>query len=267
MGKDLVRVDNPEGPVAEVWLCRSDKKNALTFELLDGLIAAGRALAAQPGLRAVVLAGEGGDFCAGLDTALLGELAADPDRLRVEMLAPADASGANRFQLPATIWQALPVPVIAAIEGVCFGGGAQIAFGADFRIAHPDARISIMEGKWGLIPDMGISQSLPRLLAADRAKELILTARVLRGAEALQLGLVTRLSDAPVAEARAFAMALAARSPDAIQAGKRLVDGIYAVNPPAELRLEAELQVGLIGGPNQVEAVRAALEGRPPRYR
>ncbi|WP_116132373.1 crotonase/enoyl-CoA hydratase family protein [Tropicimonas sp. IMCC34043] len=266
MSAALVRVVSPEGPVAQVWLNRPDKKNALTLEMLDDLVAAGRALAKQPGLRAIVLAGEGGDFCSGLDTGVLESLAGDLDRVKGDMLTPADPSGANRFQLPATIWQTLPVPVIAALEGVCFGGGAQIALGADFRIAHPDALISIMEGKWGLIPDMGISQSLPRLLSADRAMELILTARVLRSTEAQQLGLITRLSDAPVEEALRFAEALAGRSPEAIRAGKRLVETIYSGNAITELRLEAELQAALIGTPNQIEAVSAAAEGRMPRY-
>jgi enoyl-CoA hydratase/carnithine racemase len=267
MSVDLVKIVNSGGPVAEVWLNRPDKKNALTLEMLDQLVEAGRALMAEPALRAVVLVGEGDDFSAGLDTEALLSMAGQIDQLRSEMLTPSDGEVANRFQLPATIWQQLPVPVVAAIEGVCFGAGAQIALAADFRMARPDCRFSIMEGKWGLIPDMGISQSLPHLLPADRAKELILTARTLTGAEAHKMGLVTRLSDDPVSEARRFAEALASRSPDAIRAGKQLVDRMYRRDPAAGLRMEAELQADLIGKPNQVEAVMANKQRREPDYR
>lgn len=266
MSIDLVKTVNLQGPVAEVWLDRPQKKNALTLEMLDQLVAAGRALMAQPDLRAVVLAGEGGDFSAGLDTGALMSMAGRLDEVKQEMLNPSEGEVANRFQLPVTIWQQLEVPVVAAIEGVCFGAGVQIALGADFRVARPESRIAIMEGKWGLIPDMGISQSLPRLLPVDRAMDLIMTARILSGAEAHKLGLVTRLSDDPICEARRFAEALASRSPDAVRAGKRLVERMYGCNPAAELRLEAELQAALIGSPNQVEAVMANVQRREPDY-
>lgn len=267
MSQHHVRVVGLSGPVAEVWLARPDKKNALTLEMLDRLVEIGRALAAAPGVRAVILAGEGGDFSAGLDTGVLTGMAGNLDAVKAEMLAPPEGSVANRFQLPATIWSEVPAPVIAALDGVCFGAGLQIALGADFRIARPDSRLSIMEGKWGLIPDMGISQSLPRLLRADRAKELLMTARILQGAEAQGIGLVTRLSDDPLSEARAFAEALAARSPDAVRASKRLIDRIYKGDPEAELRLEAELQAGLMGTPNQIETVLSNLQNRKPSYR
>ncbi|PRY23769.1 enoyl-CoA hydratase/carnithine racemase [Aliiruegeria haliotis] len=266
MSEPLVRIDNSDGPVAEVWLNRPTKKNALTLELLDELVAAGRMLRDKPGLRAVVLAGEGGDFSAGLDTTALMAMAGKLEDIKAEMLSPEDGEIANRFQLPAVVWSQVPVPVVAALEGVCFGGGAQLALGADFRIARPDSRFSIMEGKWGLIPDMGISQSLPRLLPADQAKALIMTARILQGTEAFRLGLVTRLSDDPVSEARAFAHALAGRSPEAIRAGKALVDAIYGSDSAANLRLEAELQAALIGSPNMIETVMANVQKRDPNY-
>ncbi len=267
MAEVFVRVAGAEGPVAEVWLDRPAKRNAVTLDMLDQLVDAGRALAASPGLRAVVLAGEGGDFCAGLDTAVFMDMASQIEAVKAEMLSPPAGEIANRFQLPTTIWQALPVPVIAAVDGVCFGAGAQIALGADFRVMHPECRFSIMESKWGLVPDMGISQSLPRLLPADRAKELIMTARVLRGAEAYRMGLATRLSDDPVDEARQFAAALAARSPEAMRSAKRLVDGLYSGDAVAALTLEAELQAALMGTPNQIEAVMANIQKRAPTYR
>ncbi len=267
MSEELVRVVNMTGPVAEVWLNRPKKKNALTLEMLDALVAVGRQLAAEPGLRAVVLAGEGEDFCAGLDTSALMAMAGKLDAVKAEMLNPPHGETGNRFQLPALIWSRVPAPVIAALDGVCFGAGAQLALGADFRIARPDVRFSIMEGKWGLIPDMGISQSLPRLMPADRAKELVMTARILRGAEAYSLGLVTRLSDDPVADARSFAHALAARSPDAIRSGKALIDQMYAPATEDGLALEARLQADLMGSPNQVETIMANMQKREPVYR
>ena len=268
MSDELVKVVNADGPVAEVWLNRPAKKNALLLETLDALVAVGRDLAGKAGLRAVVLAGEGGDFSAGLDTGALMGFAGKLDAIKREMVTPPEGESANRFQLPAIVWSQIPVPVIAALEGVCFGGGAQIALGADFRIAHPETRFSIMEAKWGLIPDMGISQSLPRLLPVDRAKDLVMTARVLSGAEALDYGLVTRLSETPVDAARAFAGKLAARSPDAIRAGKELVDGIYGSGSAAgALRLEAVLQAALMGAPNQVETIMANMQKRPPVYK
>ncbi|SDJ29820.1 crotonase/enoyl-CoA hydratase family protein [Aliiruegeria lutimaris] len=267
MSQEFVELIGADEAIAEVRLNRPEKKNALTLEMLDALVAAGKELASKPGLRAVILSGEGGDFSAGLDTGALMAMAGKMDAIKQEMLSPPECEIANRFQLPAVVWSQLAVPVIAALEGVCFGGGAQIALGADFRVARPDMRFSIMEGKWGLIPDMGISQSLPKLLPADRAKELIMTARVITGAEAHALGLVTRLSDAPRQEARAFAEALAGRSPDAIRSGKQLVDAIYAGQPAEHLRLEAVLQAELMGAPNQVETIMANMQKRPPVYR
>lgn len=262
---DLVTVINAAGPVAELRLNRPAKKNAVTLELLAQLVAACEALADEPGLRAVVLTGEGGDFSAGMDTSVLMGLAGQLDALKAEMLS-LDPGQPNRFQAPAKALADLPVPVIAAIEGVCFGAGMQLALACDFRIAAPDARLSIMEGKWGLIPDMGISLSLPRLMAADRAKALIMTARVMSGQEALAEGLVTRVEDDPQAAAMRFAEELAARSPDAVRASKALVDGLWGQAGDG-LQLEAELQAGLIGAPNQIETVMAQMQKRAPVYK
>lgn len=262
----LVDVINPEGPVAELRLNRPEKKNAVTLELLEELVAACAALAAEPGLRAVVLSGAGGDFSAGMDTSVLMSFAGNLAAIKAEMLDPPDGN-ANRFQAPAKALADLPVPVIAAIDGVCFGAGIQLALAADFRIAGPGAKLSIMEGKWGLIPDMGITLSLPKLMPADRAKALIMTARVMSGEEALAEGLVTRLADDPHAAALAFAQELAARSPDAVRASKALVDALWSNSTAEGLRLEAELQAALMGAPNQVETVMARMQGREPVYK
>lgn len=262
---ELVEILNAQGPVAELRLNRPAKKNAVTLELLQELVDACAALAAEPGLRAVVLSGAGGDFSAGMDTSVLMSFAGDIEGIKAEMLAPPDGI-ANRFQAPAKAIADLPVPVIAAIDGVCFGAGIQLALAADFRIASPDSKLSIMEAKWGLIPDMGISLSLPKLIPADRAKALIMTAQVLSGEEALAEGLVTRLAAAPHAAAMAFAEELASRSPDAIRAAKTLVDDLWSNRAADGLRLEAELQAALMGAPNQVETVMAQMQGRKPSY-
>ncbi len=262
---DLMTVLDAAGPVAEIRLNRPAKKNAVTLELLADLVAACEALADEPGLRAVVLSGEGGDFSAGIDLSVLMSLAGDLEGVKAEMLAM-EPGQPNRFQAPAKALMDLPVPVIAAIEGVCFGAGMQLALACDFRIAAPGAKLSIMEGKWGLIPDMGISLSLPRLMAPDRAKALIMTARVLSGEEALAEGLVTRVEGDPHGAAIAFAEELAARSPDAVRASKALVDALWGQAGDG-LRLEAELQAALMGAPNQMETVMAQMQKRAPVYK
>ncbi|MFN3647380.1 MAG: crotonase/enoyl-CoA hydratase family protein [Gemmobacter sp.] len=254
-----------DGPVAEVMLNRPDKRNALDLGLFDALSAAGESLKAAPGLRAVILHGAGPAFCAGIDTAEFMAMAQRLAAVRAEMLAP-PAGQANRFQRPCTVWAELDVPVIAAVQGVCFGAGLQLALGADFRLAAPDARFSVMEARWGLIPDMGITQSLPRLMRADLAKELILTARVVEAPEAAALGLVTRLEPDPLTAARALAARFAQVSPDVLRAGKRLVEATWTLPPGAGLRHEAQLQADLIGSRNQIEAVMAGMAGRAPAF-
>ncbi|MGC9369220.1 MAG: crotonase/enoyl-CoA hydratase family protein [Paracoccaceae bacterium] len=253
------------GPVAELRLERPDKKNALNFELLEALAAAGQELKARRNIRAVILHGAGGVFSSGIDLELLQGVLGRMDEIRRQMLNPPAGEAANLFQKPVTVWAELDKPVIAAIEGVCFGAGMQLALGADFRIAAPAARLSIMEAKWGLVPDMGITRSLPRLMRADQAKELIMTGRILDAPEALSLGLLTRVCDDPLAAARALAADLAGRSPEAVAASKRLVEAAWAT--PEALALEAELQAGLMGSPNQMEAVMAVLQNRAPDFK
>ena len=174
---------------------------------------------------------------------------------------------ANFAQRVAYDWSLVPAPVIAAIHGNCFGGGLQIALGADIRIAAPDARLSIMEIKWGLVPDMGITQMLPRLLPIDVAKELTFSGRIVSGSEGFALGLVTRTAEDSLFAALALATEIARQSPDAIRAAKRLYDQTWSGNDPAAaLVLESELQCGLIGSPNQVAAVAAGMSGERPVF-
>ena len=263
MADDRVQVKIGATGVATVTMVRADKHNALDQPMFEGLTSAAEQLAGEKSVRAVVLHGEGKSFCSGLDIAsfMSGQggtgvlLERDGDRV------------ANFAQRVAYDWSLVPAPVIAAIHGNCFGGGLQIALGTDIRIASPDAKLSIMEVRWGLVPDMGITQTLPRLVPIDVAKELTFSGRIVSGSEALALGLVTRNSDDPLASALALAEEIAQKSPDAVRAAKRLYDETWASDDAAAaLRRESELQTGLIGKPNQLAAVVAGMSGEPPVF-
>jgi enoyl-CoA hydratase/carnithine racemase len=250
--------------IAELRMTRPEKRNALDPAMFDALLEAGKALAADPSVRAVVLSGEGRAFCAGLDVATFAGM---PGRSGGPGLFDrSEESPANRAQRVAWVWTEVPVPVIAAVHGVAFGGGLQIALGADLRLVHPDAQLSVMEIKWGLVPDMAISQTLPALVGRDVAKELAFTGRIVSGREAVALGLATRVAQDPLAEALALAGEIAARSPQAVRAAKQLFDSVGGLGVAEGLRLEEKLQRSLIGTPNQIEAVKANLEKRPPRF-
>ena len=256
-----VRVEVDEH-VAEVTLDRADKHNGLDYPMFDAINDAIDELRETAGLRAVVLTGAGRSFCAGLDFAAV--MAAGPIE---DGFAKREGEIANDFQRVAYGWQQLPMPVIAALSGNALGGGAQIALAADVRIAAPDLRISVMEIKWGLIPDMGLTQSLPRLVGTDVARELTYSGRVVEAAEALELGLVTRVEDDPLTAARAMAAGIATRSPDAIRRAKQLLEQAPGLPAAEALALEERLQRELLGSPNQLEAVRAALGGENARFK
>jgi enoyl-CoA hydratase/carnithine racemase len=258
---DRVLVSIEDG-VADVRLARPDKLNALDAAMFEALIEAARGLASDPSLRAVVLSGEGRAFCAGLDfPSFQGGGAA------IDLFERGDESPANTAQRAPWIWTELPVPVIAAVHGYAFGGGLQIALAADVRLVAPDAELSVMEIKWGLVPDMAGTQLLRHLVRLDVAKELTYTGRRVSGREAVELGLATRLADDPHAEALALAREIAGKSPDAIRAGKRLLDASVRVSTEEGLLLEEKMQRGLLGSPNQIEAVKANFERRAPRFR
>jgi len=248
--------------VAVVTLTRADKHNALDVPMFEQIIGAADELASRSGVRAVVLHGDGPSFCSGLDVISIMAAGNGLDGLvsRVRGEVP------NWFQRAAHAWIELPVPVIAAVHGSCFGGGLQIALGADIRIAAPDARLSVMEIKWGLVPDMSITRTLPRLVGIDVAKELTFTGRVFDGEEAGRLGVVTRIARDPLAAARELAGAIAARSPDAVRAAKRLYDESWTQDAEQTLALEAALQLGLIGSPNQLAAVAAGFSKEPAEF-
>lgn len=269
--EDRITIDLCEG-VADVRLMRADKMNALDDAMFGALVAAGEKLKVQKGVRAVVLSGEGRAFCAGLDTGNFGRMASGAHRAAVETITGSNGAtartpgGANRAQQAVMVWREIPVPVIAAVHGVAFGGGFQLCLGADLRFVAPDARLSVMEIKWGLVPDMAGIVLMRGLVRDDVARELTFSGRIFSGREALGFGLATRVCDDPRGEALAFAKEVAAKSPDAIRAAKRLFALAAEGEERAILLAETAEQEKLIGSPNQVEAVRAAMEKRTPHF-
>ena len=255
------RVSITRGPdgVAEVQLTRGDKMNALDMDMFRAVAGAARELIEDRSVKAVVVHGAGRAFCAGLDVrSVVGGMQAKANM--EELLHRPEGALSNLAQDVSYLWRRVPVPVIAATHGVCFGGGFQIALGADLRVASPTCKFSIMEAKWGLIPDMGATVILPELVPKDVALELTLTGRIFDASEALKLGLVTRLADEPLEEARRLATAIAARSPDAAAAGKRLMHATYAAAEDGRaLRIESELQKRLLGGWNQLASAAKGL--------
>ncbi len=249
--------------VAVVTLNRPEKRNALDLATFEALAEIGDRLAADPDVRAVVLSGEGEHFCAGMDVSVFGAGAIEDLDGKMR---PREGSPANFFQAAAYTWRELPVPVICALSGNAFGGGLQIALGADIRLASPDTSLSLMEIRWGLVPDMAITATLTRIMPADKIKELALTGRIVDGREAETLGLVTRLCEDPKQAALELAQTIAAKSPDAVRGIKRLLDRSPDMPVAEALRLEAETQLGVMGAPNQVEAVRANMERRDPVF-
>ena len=257
-----VSVAMGDNGVVEVRLTRPDKMNALDPAMFEAIIAAGEEVSGMKGARAVVLSGEGRAFCGGLDMASF-TAAPSPDR---KPLTARTHGNANAFQEVAMIWRKCPVPVIAALHGVCFGGGLQIASGADIRVAHPDTRMAIMEMKWGLVPDMGGYALWRGLVRDDVLRELVYTNREFTGAEARELGLATFVEDDPLARARAIAATIAERNPGAIRAAKRLSAAMPDADTDALLMAESEEQAGVMRTPDQIEAVMAGMQKRTPTF-
>lgn len=260
--RSRVRLDVDDGSIATVCLNRPDKHNGVDFTMIQALLDAARHVRRTPEIRAVMLKGEGPSFCAGLD--VKGVMRDRRRLLRVffEMFSPV----ANIFQRVNLVWRELPVPVVAVMHGNCFGAGLQLAAGADLRFATPDARLSIMEAKWGLVPDMGAMVTLRRLLNRDHLLDLMLTARVLEAAEAQSIGLVTRVSDTPEVEARAWLAEVLTRSPDAIDAARKLLNAAEAARDHGALAAERRWQRRVMGRFNQRQAVRQHLAGEEGRY-
>lgn len=265
---DRIRLTLAATGVADVCLVRADKMNALDDAMFSALADVLAALRTLPGLRAVVLHGEGKAFCAGLDMASFGAMAGGaggglPD------LRPRTHGAANRPQHVALGWRELPVPVIAAVHGVAYGGGLQVALGADLRLLARETRLSVMEIKWGIVPDMAGFVLTRGLLRDDVLRELTYTGRVVAADEAVLLGLATRVCDDPLAEAHALALAMAQRSPSAMRANKRLLNqatGVVGGGAAALLQAESDEQMALMGQPHQAEAVMASLQKREARF-
>ena len=260
---DRVRIDIENG-VADVRLARPDKMNAIDVDMFRALAEAGKTVAADPAVRAVVLSGEGRAFCAGLDVNSFQAMSEGKRDVVTDETARSQIP--TRGQAAAWVWQQCPVPVIGAIHGVAFGGGCQIALGADIRYVTPDVKMSIMEIKWGLVPDMAGTQTLRRLARLDVIKELAFTGRVISGEEAVALGLATRVTETPREDALSLAREIAGKNPHAIRSLKRLLNASGVGSEEDGLALEWELQRTLIGSPNQVEAVLANFEKREPRF-
>jgi enoyl-CoA hydratase/carnithine racemase len=261
---DRVAVSISDG-VADVRLVRAEKMNALDPAMFRALSEAGERLKSEAGVRAVVLSGEGRAFCAGLDMASFAAMDAKEAGAMRDL--PARTHGiANLFQHVAWVWREVPVPVVAAVHGVAFGGGFQIMLGADMRYVATDTRLSIMEIKWGLVPDMAGTQLMRHIAREDIVRELTYTGRIFSGAEALQYGFATRLCEDPRCDALETAREIAAMSPHAIRAAKRLLNAAPFTEAADGLIAESVEQQVLIGSPNQLEVVQANTGKRAPRF-
>lgn len=252
-----------EDHIARVTMTRPDKMNALDPEMVAALLDAGAEVAASKA-RAVVLSGQGKSFCAGLDLASFAQMAGGMDAS--DWLMTRSHEDANQMQELAMIWRRLPMPVIAALQGAVYGGGLQIALGADIRICHPQAKLAVMELKWGIVPDMGGMVLLPKLVRSDVLRLLTYTAAPVDAAQAERWGLVTRIAEDPLAAALELAADIAGKSPAAIRAAKRLIAVAENADRAEVLLAESAEQVRLIGQPEQIEVVGAQMQGRKPVF-
>ncbi|MFL4470563.1 crotonase/enoyl-CoA hydratase family protein [Tateyamaria armeniaca] len=254
-----------ENHIAHVRLTRSDKVNAVDQAMIDAVIAAGNEVA-ESDARVCVISGDGKGFCAGIDIAGLGAMIGkDPNDL---LMPRTHGNGTtNQWQEVAMVWTRCPMPVIAAIHGVCYGAGLQLALGADIRIAGPDAKLAVMEMKWGIVPDMGGMVLLPRLVRSDVLRRLTYTADPVPAQQAEAWGLVTEIADDPLAAAMSLAETLALKSPSALRAAKALIGYAEANGPDAVLLEESRVQAELIGKPDQMEVVAATFQKRAPVFK
>lgn len=261
--RDRVKIISLGQGVVHVLLFRPDKLNSLDLPMFEAIAEAASRLRddanLKKNLRAIIISGEGRAFCTGLDAKGVA-LSGPSDSLRRLLERPSQFGGegggpkGNLAQDVCYLWRSLPVPVIAVLHGMCFGGGLQIALGADMRFSTPDCRLSIMESRWGLIPDMGISITIREIVRMDVAKELTMTGRIVTGAEAEKIGLVTRCVDDPMKEAMKVAMEIVERSPDSVAATKVLFQSTWVADEETCLTKETDIQKKLIGTWNQIAA-------------
>lgn len=260
MARVRTEIDNH---IATVTLTRGDKMNGVDHDMAEAIVAAGTDLIGNDDVRAVVLAGEGRAFCAGLDVASFAVLAGQDPHARI---MPRSHGATNLFQEVAMVWRKVPVPVIASLHGVVFGAGFQLALGADIRIAHPDTQLAVMEMKWGLVPDMGGMVLMPRLARSDVIRLMTYTAEPVAAEQAREWGLVTELDADPLARATALAETIAGKSPSAIRAAKRLIGFAERVHDESVLLEESREQADLIGQPHQMEVIAANMQKRAPKF-
>jgi len=270
MGEDPVLLTARVDGIIELTLNRPARLNALDEELFDSLVSALTALLDDQDARVIILTGAGRAFCAGLDLETFRTFAAEADAGERPFGSPGEVGTGKREpgrgrRVVQTL-RKMPVPVIAAIHGAAIGGGCQIALGCDIRLATADAKLALREADYGMSPDMGGTQLLPRLIGSDRALEMIVTGRIVSGAEAATLGLVTRVCDDPLSEARRLAAEIVARSPDAVDGSKRLVRLSDSVTVEAGMDAELQFMSRNIGSANQSEAARARLEQRSAAF-
>ncbi len=251
-----------EGPIAHVWLNRPDKLNGITFDVLDGLLEAADRIEADPSVRAVLVEGRGPSFCAGLD---FGQVMTDKKRVARYFL-PNPLKGTNRFQQPLWAWRQLSVPVIAVTRGHVFGGGIQLALAADFRFTSPDCQWSVLEAKWGLVPDMSGTVALSELVGADLAKRLVLTGEVFSGEQAVEYGIASGVAEDPLKPAMELVDQLIARSPDSVAASKKLLNETRRASPRRAFRLERRLQAAMFKSPNTAIARKAGSAKIDPEF-
>lgn len=262
---ELVKI-TIENNVADVRFNRPEKYNALSFDMIDAMANAINRLAKEPGVRVVVISGEGKSFCAGLDVENFAALQSGENKFP-NLTDRYQNRISNIYQHIGYGWKELPVPVIAAIHGVALGGGFQIAMGADIRFSTPDAKFSLMEMKWGLIPDMSVTQTIRDIVSIDVAKELIFTGKIIKGEEAARLNLVTHICEKPYDDAMTLAREIASKNPDAVRAAKKLINEVWHGDSGRGLMMESELMMTLMGSPNQLEAVAANFTQNPPKFK
>ena len=267
---DRIQIDIDQH-IANVSLARPEKMNALDQRMFEAIPMVDEALRSDPSIRCVVLSGQGGNYCSGLDKsnfeALFAQSNSTDDKPVSSGLLERTHSIANTPQYAPWMWRELPMPVISAIEGVALGGGLQIAMGSDIRIATPTSQFSILELKWGLIPDMSSTQIMRHMVRDDVIRELTYTARIFSAEQAKEWGFITHINDDPLVQAKAIADEIVNKNPDAIRASKRVIEQSYYQSAAEGLMTESIEQDKIIGSPNQIEAIMSVMQKRPPKFK
>lgn len=250
--------------IAQVTLNRPDKRNALNMDMFNAIDETIKVIKRDKQLRCVIVNANGEDFCSGLD---IKSIMKQPSSM-MKLLAKVFPGSANLAQRVSFGWRTLDIPVIMAIHGRCWGGGLQIALGADFRFSTSDASYSVMEARWGLIPDMGGNLALRELVTKDIALKLCMSGEIFNSKQALQYGLLTEVCDNPLAKAQQLAEQLSEISPDSIAANKALYNRLWNASNWRWLMAESWYQIKILLGKNQKIAVKKQLSpDNAPKYK